>query len=133
MEAHLATSVRQVQTPLNCMFFSQQNIQLLQRAIRQDFKNKTGVKIDYQNQDDLISLMRSVYINNQQNSYDKLDQQIRQMNGVVIKQAVDQISTGVSQFFAYVRDLDKPIVPPAIPENTSIYGMRIDKNVKNTL
>ena len=45
-------SIKQCPTPLNTLFFSEFNINLLQRAIRQDFKNKTGVSIDRQNNDD---------------------------------------------------------------------------------
>ena len=41
-------SLKQTETPLNNLFFSEFNINLLQRAIRQDFKNKTGIPIDYQ-------------------------------------------------------------------------------------
>ena len=120
--------LRQELTPLNSIYFSDANINLLQKAIRQVFFDKSGLKIDYQNRDDLIAIMRSVFINNQQNGYDKVDEQIRFMNGIVIKQAVQQIQTGVSQFYTYVRDLDKPIVPPEIPANTSIYGTRTEEN-----
>ena len=35
-------SMKQCPTPLNTLFFSEFNMNLLQRAIRQDFKNKTG-------------------------------------------------------------------------------------------
>ncbi len=126
-------SLKQESTPLNSVYFSQENMLLLQRAIRAEFLKKTGLKIDYQNPNDLYALMRSVFINNHQNGYDKVDQQIRHMNGIVINEALKQIQTGVSQFFAYVQDMDKPIVPPAIPENTSIYGMRIDRGVNPTV
>ena len=57
-------SLKQTQTPLNTLFFSQFNLNLLQRGIRQSFKNNTGVSIDYQNPDDLYAIMRSVFINN---------------------------------------------------------------------
>lgn len=120
-------SLKQESTPLNSLYFSDTNINLLQRAIRQVFLNKAGIKIDYQNRNDLLAIMRMVFINNQQNGYEKIDQQIRIMNSIVIDESIKQIQTGVSQFYSYVKDLDKPIVPPTIPENTSIYGTRIDR------
>lgn len=126
-------SLKQERTPLNSIYFSEQNMMLLQKAIRAEFLKKSGLKIDYQNPNDLYALMRSVFINNQQNGYDKIDQQIRHMNGIVINEALKQIQTGVSQFFSYVKDKDKPIIPPAIPENTSIYGMRIDNSANPTV
>ena len=119
---------RQENTPLNNMYFSEQNMNFIQRSIRAEFLKTSGLKIDYQNQNDLYAIMRSVYINNQQNGYTKIDKQIGHMNSIVIKEALEQIKTGVSQFFAYVRDLDKPIIPPATPENTSVYGMKIDRS-----
>ena len=39
-------SISQCATPLNKLFFSAFNVNLVQRGIRQSFKNKTGVKID---------------------------------------------------------------------------------------
>ena len=52
---HLNT-LKQCPTPLNTLFFSDFNKNLLQRGIRQAFKNKTGISIDYQNH------LRSVYL-----------------------------------------------------------------------
>ena len=57
-------SMKQCETPLNTLFFSRFNVNILQRGIRQDFKNKTGIAIDYQNEDDLYAIMRVVFINN---------------------------------------------------------------------
>ena len=39
-------SLKQCPTPLNTLFFSEFNMNLLQRGIRQDFKNRTGISID---------------------------------------------------------------------------------------
>ena len=52
-------SIKQTPTPLNTLFFSDYNTNLLQRAVRQSFKDKTGVAIDYQNKDDMFAIMRA--------------------------------------------------------------------------
>ena len=57
-------SIKQCETPLNTLFFSDFNRNILQRGIRQALKNKTGISIDYQNPDDLYGIMRVVFINN---------------------------------------------------------------------
>ena len=44
-------SLKQCETPLNKLFFSAVNKDLVQRGIRQTFKNRTGIAIDYQNPD----------------------------------------------------------------------------------
>ena len=123
-------SIQQSETPLNTLFFSEFNKNLLQRGIRQAFKNKTGISIDYQNPDDLFSLMRVVFINNSGDQYSKVNDQVRYMNTKVIASAMSQIQTGVSQYIAYAEDIDTISTPMDRPVNTSTMGKKIDFNNK---
>ena len=130
LRCHLLESMKQEKTPLNEVFFSQYNLDLLQRAIRQKFKDQTGISIDRQNDEDLLNYMRYVYINNSSNPYGSVCKQVQFMNGVVINEAMKDILTGVSQKIDYLRDIYKPFDPNAIPINTSNYGKKIDYNNK---
>ena len=123
-------SIQQCETPLNTLFFSEFNKNLLQHGIRQAFKNKTGISIDYQNPDDLFSLMRVVFINNSGDQYSKVNDQVRYMNTKVIASAMSQIQTGVSQYIAYAEDIDTISTPIDRPVNTSTMGKKIDFNNK---
>ena len=123
-------SIKQTRTPLNTLFFSEFNTNLLQRAIRQTFKNNTGMSIDYQNTSDLYAIMRVVFINNAGNHTTNVNEQVKFMNALVIKTAVGQIRSGVSQYRGYIRDIDTLVVPPEPPANTSTYGLKMDKNDK---
>jgi hypothetical protein len=123
-------SLKQCETPLNTLFFSSFNVNLLQRGIRQDFKNKTGLSIDYQNEDDLYGIMRVVFINNSGDHFTRVNEQVKMMNTQVIKTAVSQIQSGVSQYMGYVHDMDRGLEPIDRPANTSTYGNKIDKNNK---
>jgi hypothetical protein len=123
-------SIKQTQTPLNTLFFSEFNTNLLQRAIRQTFKNNTGISIDYQNASDLYAIMRVVFINNAGNHATNVNEQVKFMNALVIKTAVGQVRSGVSQYLGYIRDIDTLVVPPEPPANTSTYGMKMDKSDK---
>lgn len=123
-------SLKQCETPLNTLYFSSFNVNLLQRAIRQDFKNKTGVSIDYQSEDDLYGIMRVVFINNSGDHFTRVNEQVKMMNTQVIKTAVSQIQSGVSQYMGYVHDMDRGLEPINRPVNTSTYGNKIDKNTK---
>lgn len=123
-------SLKQCETPLNTLFFSSFNVNLVQRAIRQDFKNKTGISIDYQNEDDLFSIMRVVFINNSGDHHTRVNEQVKMMNTMVIKTAVSQIQSGVSQYMGYVHDMDRGLEPIDRPENTSTFGNKIGKNNK---
>ena len=123
-------SLKQCETPLNTLFFSDFNQNLLQRGIRQAFKNKTGIAIDRQNPDDLYSIMRVVFINNSGDHYSRVNEQVKTMNERVIETALGQIQTGVSQYMSYVQDIDTIATPLAQPINTSTVGMKIGKNEK---
>jgi hypothetical protein len=122
--------LKQCQTPLNTLFFSEFNVNLLQRAIRQDFKNKTGIAIDYQSNDDLYGIMRVVFINNSGDHNSRVNEQVKMMNTMVIKTAVGQIQSGVSQYMGYVHDMDRGLEPIDAPVNTSTTGNKIGLNNK---
>ena len=108
--------------------FSEFNMNVLQRGIRQDFKNKTGIAIDYQNPDDLYSIMRVVFINNSGYHNTNVQEQVRYMNGIVIKTAIGQIQSGVSQYMGYVHDVDQGLQPIDRPVSTTTYGNKFGKN-----
>lgn len=124
---HLNT-LKQCPTPLNTLFFSEFNMNLLQRGIRQSFRDQTGVAIDYQNPSDLYSIMRVVFINNSGDPNANVQEQVKYMNGIVIKTASGQIQTGVSQYMGYVHDIDTLAVPIDRPTNTTTYGKKFGKN-----
>ena len=121
-------SIQQCPTPLNTLFFSDFNTNLLQRAIRQAFKNKTGISIDYQNPDDLFSIMRVVFINNAGDHHQNIQTQVKSMNAIVIQTAMGQIQTGVSQYIGYVQDIETPSRLIDRPTNTSTMGKKILKS-----
>jgi Fe-S cluster assembly ATPase SufC len=123
-------SLQQCETPLNTLFFSDFNKNLLQRGIRQTFKNRTGIAIDYQNPDDLYGIMRMVFINNAGDHHTQVKEQVQMMNGRVIETALSQIQTGVSQYIAYAEDIDSTRTLLDRPANTSTVGKKIDFNDK---
>ena len=123
-------SLKQCETPLNTLFFSEFNQNLLQRGIRQAFKNKTGISIDRQNPDDLYSLMRVVFINNSGDHYSRVNEQVKYMNSRVIETALGQIQTGVAQYMAYANDIDTISTPIDLPVNTSTTGNKMGYNDK---
>ena len=126
----MSDSLQQCETPLNTLFFSEFNVNLLQRGIRQAFKNKTGIAIDYQNPDDLYGIMRMVFINNAGDHHTQIKTQVQNMNGRVIETALSQIQTGVSQYIAYAEDIDSTRTLLDRPMNTSTVGKKVDFNDK---
>ena len=123
-------SLSQKETPMNTLFFSEFNRNVLQRGIRQTFKNKTGIAIDYQNDQDLYGIMRVAFINNSGDHYHKVNEQVKFINEQVINTAVSQIQTGVTQYIDYLKDSDTIANPEDRPVSTSLVGMKIPKNSK---
>ena len=121
-------SMKQCETPLNTLFFSEFNKNILQRGIRQAFKDRTGISIDYQNPDDLYGIMRVVFINNSGDHQKDVNKQVKLMNARVIETALSQIQTGVSQYIAYVKDIDTTSIPLDQPMNTSTAGKKLGYN-----
>lgn len=117
-------TMRQADTPLSSLFFSDFNYNKIQNGIISTFKTKTGIAIDYQSRDDVLTLMRMVFINNSYDPYGNLPEQVKIMNDSVIKKAVAQIGTGISQYIGYIRDISTPLVPEPRPIQTGYYGER---------
>lgn len=130
MEGQLLTSIKQCPTPLNTLFFSKFNIGVLQRGIRQNIKTKFGKAIDYQNEDDVIAIMRSVFVYNSSLPYSDVNAQVKDLNQRVVDQASEQIASGLAQYLGYIRDINSPHIPMAIPVNTSTYGNKLNTDTK---
>ena len=118
-------TVYQYATPLSNLFFSDFNYNKIQNDIRVQFKKRTGIAIDYQSRDDVLTLMRMVYINNSWDPYNNIHQQVAVMNQSAIDTAINQIGTGVSQYIGYLKDISSPISPEPRPISTSVYGNRM--------
>ena len=121
-------SINQTQTPLNTAFFCQRNQDVIQRGLKQNVLNKYGVRIDTQSSDALAAMMRVVFIENSADPYGNVTPQVRLMNGKVIDLATGQVASGVAQHYGYLKDIDRPLQPPSIPRNTSLYGVKMGYN-----
>lgn len=126
-QLHL-NSMKQTETPLNRLFFGALNRNLLQRGIRQTFKLRTGIAIDYQNPDDLYAIMRATFISNSGDHFSNVEAQVRDMNVRVIDTCMSQIQTGVSQYMSYAKDIDTISQPMDRPVNTSTAGKKLPRN-----
>jgi|MDSZ01.1.fsa_nt_gb hypothetical protein len=125
-----ANSLKQAPTPLNQLYFSEFNRGLVQRAIRETFKRRHGLAIDYQKDEDVYALMRSVFVLNEGDHFTNIHEQVRAMNTIVINNAVTQIKSGVAQYLHYIKDIETAAEPIARPVNTSTHGKKMDYNDK---
>ena len=126
----MASSMHSSETPLGNIFFRQDNINRIQKMLRESFKRETGIAIDKQNPRDVLSFMRYVYINNSMNPYSNIEAQVNDMNKRSVEKMLPQIREGVSAYIFYLRDASTLSQPEKKPINTSTKGMKLGKNKK---
>jgi hypothetical protein len=114
------------ETPLNSVFFSQQNIENLQKAIHDQVYIMSGNKyrIDRQNDDDLKLIMRSYYLMFGENNPLRVVQELESLNARVIGYASAKIYSEVDFHMFYLKDLEEFAPAIANPTNVGVYGTR---------
>ena len=91
---------------LSLAFFSKENMQIIQNAIRAgvyEVSNQQYI-IDNQNCDNLKIVMRSVFLQNSVNLPDMITEQIKELNGLVVKYCVREIYSEAKGYINYKRD-----------------------------
>jgi hypothetical protein len=117
-------------TPLDSAFFSNFNREQLHRAIIQKIQESTGYVIDRQNDADLQTLMKKVFVNMRRDPYTNVKAQLDSMNNIVVEEATQTIEGGVLQQLVYLRDITANPVPDPRPVSTSTYGNKLPQNFK---
>jgi hypothetical protein len=126
----IINTMRQEDTPLSLQFFSTGNINQVQKMIRNTIKSETGLAIDRQNDDDLATLMRYIYITNSWNPASQVQEQIALLNKRSSEKALTQVRSGLAERIGFLRDIAEPIRPNALPQSTTTYGNKIGFNNK---
>jgi hypothetical protein len=114
-------------TPLNEVYFSQANIEKLQKAIQEQVYLMSGPKkfmIDRQNDDDLKIIMRSYYLSFAKNNPQTIAEELADLNGRVVGFASARVYSEADFYQFYLKDLQEFAPPIANPINTASYGTR---------
>ena len=130
------------ETFFNRLFFSEQNIQQIQNAIRYLVYKFTEKTIDEQSRTELLIIMRSIYLEylNQPLEYSEdLDEatkqlalkqtrdEINRLNNIVVNEIVPKVVSELQQYLDYLRDASTPYSGTVLdvkPTLTSIKGQR---------
>jgi hypothetical protein len=105
---------------VNTAFFSQGNVDAIQRQLRDVIRTRMGYVIDRQPDEHLLIIMRYVYMNESRNTGG--DAEVRRLNQLVLKEVVPQVASGVLQYLAYLRDASRLPTPIPRAQATSIKG-----------
>jgi hypothetical protein len=102
---------------LSNAFFSQQNIQIIQNAIRAGVYNRSNGQytIGPQDCDSLKIVMRSVFLQNSANQPNNITQQIIQLNKIVLDYCIQQVYGEAQGYMKYIDDASTLVVPISHP------------------
>jgi len=137
-QAHFENTLNYTQegTPLSATYFSKDNLEALQRDIRNAvyeicqrdtdpiLTNHKPVLIGRQNDMQLQIIMRSIYLQYAKHLDYNIPQQIRELNDLVIREAVPDIITNVKQYLGYTTDIQRLPMPMDLPQYPSSKGQK---------
>jgi hypothetical protein len=114
------------ETPLNTVFFSQTNVDNLQKMIHDQVYALSGNKfrIDRQSDNDLKLIMRSYYLMFSENNPRRVAQELESLNARVVGYASAKIYSEVDFHQFYLSDLESFAPAIANPVNVGVYGTR---------
>lgn len=93
-------------TVLNTLFFSKENMKSIQNQIIYYVYKKMGKRIDYQNNDDLFIIMKRIYLGYSKHLNTDIKNQIKELNDLVIGDALPIIINGIDSHLKYVSFLN---------------------------
>lgn len=102
---------------LSALFFSSKNVQIIENAIKAGvykMSNNAHV-IDNQDRDQLIVIMRGIFLQYSLNQPDHLTEQIESLNSRVISYSVPRIYGEIISYIQYKKDISTLVVPLANP------------------
>lgn len=109
-------------TILSDAYFSKNNIQILQNGIRYGvykLSNKQYI-ISEQNEDELIIVMRSIFLQYSKNLKNNITQQIQTLNQMVLDYSIKQVYSEAVSYIKYKYDISnmyEPIDRPVLSRN----------------
>jgi hypothetical protein len=111
---------------LNQTFFSPENVQIVQNGIRRKVydDSKGEFLIDPQSADELLIVMRSMYLTYGRNEPEKIVEQITDLNKHVVEWCAPRILSEVSMYRTYRKDIQTLPVPMSHPVNISGAGTK---------
>lgn len=111
------------QNTLSENYFSQSNIDFLQESIIEAiFRLTNGIKISRQSEDELLIVMRSIYLQYSKNLDTDINTQINELNKKVLKYCVKNVNDNIKLYKGYINDITKERDVLDRPQNVDIKG-----------
>jgi hypothetical protein len=115
------------ENPISALFFSKHNIYILQNGIRYSVFSKTDNNsvIGVQSENELLIVMRSIYLQYCKHIPDHVIEQVKELNSKVLDFAVPRILTELNQYIVYKKDASSLPIPLVHSQNVSLKGTRV--------
>jgi hypothetical protein len=114
-------------TPLSNAYFSQDNMQRVQRGLISGIKQKTGLVIGPQSWSELLKIMRNIYNRFWHDDYQNIPAQLMELNRITIKEAVRWTLPDLLMHEKFQREvLTNPVNPLPLPQLMSQRGNRLN-------
>ena len=122
-EKYLNTGNQQ-RSKLSDMYYSQTNIDFLKNEIINQIYKKTSGKyrIVKQSEDELVIVMKSIYLQYARNSDVDIQLQINVLNKHVLDYCVDNVYVNLLQYVKYIDDITKEQTVIDRPQNVDVKG-----------
>ena len=107
-------------TVLSDLFFSKDNITIIQNGIRAGVYNKSNKRflIGVQDEDTLKMIMRSIFLQHSKNLPTQITEQVSELNNMVLEYAIPQVMGEAIGYVKYKNDASVMYTPMERPTNT---------------
>ena len=104
-------------TKLSDVFFSGENIQMLQNGIQGGVYQRSNgnISVGEQSCDELMTIMRSIFLQYSENRERNISEQVKALNDQVLAYAVPQVLSEAEAYIKYRRDVSTLVVPIDLP------------------
>lgn len=111
-------------SPLSDSYFSKQNIQYIQNGIRQGVydKSQRRISVDQQPEDQIVMVMRSMYLQYSKNLDTNIETQVKDLNRLVLNFCVNNVFNEAVAYLKYREDASTmhiPIIHPIYSNKTN--------------
>lgn len=114
-------------TQLSKLFFSKENVSILQNGIRHGVyqMSKSQYTVDNQDVDSLKIIMRSVFLQHSANMCDNITEQIAELNQMILQFAIKQVYGEAQGYIKYLYDASNMYTPMAPPAMSSTHDKQL--------
>jgi len=110
------------------LFLSEKNINLIHLKIINSIRRKYNYNISKQSKNDLLIIMRSIFLNNCTNNFsnkNEVKNELNRLNNIVIEYSTNNIIKNIKSYELYLDKINNNLVPIDLPKPTTVKGDRI--------